>query len=111
MNDEEEPALTITVHPNEQALLITVAGELDLYSAPQMQQALENACDLAPKALILDFRALDFIDSAGLALLVDVHRRLSKSSVLTLRVSPEGQVREVLELSRFDRFFHVESVG
>ena len=110
IDEEDEATLTITVHPSEGALRISVAGELDLYTAPEMQQALDKACDPVPKELIFDFRDLDFIDSAGLALLINVYRRLGENCAITLRVSPEGQVRQVMELSRFDRFFHVESV-
>lgn len=109
MTEENEPALTVTVDSDERSFRITVGGELDLHTAPRVQQVLDRVYDAPPGELVLDFRHLYFIDSAGLAMLVDVYRRLNKSSVLTLRVSPEGQVRQVLELSRFDRFFQIDS--
>jgi anti-sigma B factor antagonist len=108
MIEEDEPTLTITVIQDEGALRLAVAGELDLYTVPQLQQALDKSYELPREALILDLQYLDFIDSAGLALLIDAQRRLGKDRALMLLVSTEGQVRQVFELSHFDRYFHIQ---
>jgi anti-sigma B factor antagonist len=108
MIEEDEPTLTITVIQDEGALRLMVAGELDLHTVPQLQQALDTSYGLPHEAFVIDLRHLDFIDSAGLALLIGAHRRLGKDRTLTLLVSTEGQVHQVLELSSFDRFFHIE---
>jgi anti-sigma B factor antagonist len=106
--DDDLP-LIITVHATERSLLLRVTGELDLNTVLRLQQALEAALTPMPEEVILDFRHLDFIDSAGLALLIDLrHRFYDRPSFLTLLVASEGQVREVLELSRFDQFFQIE---
>ena len=108
---DDVPPLAITVHSTERSLRVEVSGELDLNTVPLLQQALETALAPLPERLFLDFRHLEFIDSAGLALLVDLHPRFRghhHPSSLTLLVPVEGQVREVLELSHFGQFFHIE---
>jgi len=106
---DDAPPLTVTMHEAGRSRRLEVAGELDLNTVPRLQQALETALAPLPEQLVLDFRHLDFIDSAGLALLISLRRRFrDHPAFLTLLLASEGQVREVLELSRFDQFFQFE---
>lgn len=57
----------------------------------------------------LDLRTLDFIDSAGLGMLLVVREEAEKRHrKVTLTVAP-GQVKQLLELSRFQTMFTMES--
>lgn len=47
-------------------LVMRVAGELDICSAPQLRQALDEAAARAPSRVILDLEELGFIDAAGI---------------------------------------------
>src|SRR5947209_16994165 len=50
--------------------VLRLAGELDMATAPEVDLAIEAACEAAPSEVLVDLRALDFIDSAGLAALL-----------------------------------------
>jgi len=83
--------------------VLSVSGELDLGTAPQLEQPLEEA--LATEgSLLIDLSACEFIDSTGIALLVRAWQRLDGESaqVGTGRFALCGlndQVRRLLELS------------
>ncbi|MBL4613039.1 MAG: STAS domain-containing protein [Emcibacter sp.] len=57
---------------------------------------------------IVDFSDVDFIDSAGLGMLLLTRNEIAKTdSRLTLK-APQGQVQRMFNVARFDRMFHIE---
>ncbi|WP_339861779.1 STAS domain-containing protein [Paremcibacter congregatus] len=58
---------------------------------------------------IVDLSAVEFIDSAGLGMLLLARDEISKtSSNLTLR-SPQGQVKRMFSVARFDQMFEIDN--
>ena len=57
--------------------LIAVRGELDLDTAPQLDEALETALKADGSALVIDLSECEFIDSTGIALIVRAAQRLN----------------------------------
>src|SRR5690348_16947787 len=55
--------------------VLTVMGELDLASAPALEDELEKAMNCGTECVVVDLRALEFIDSTGLSVLVRAHQR------------------------------------
>jgi anti-sigma B factor antagonist len=84
--------------------LIEVAGELDLTTVAMLRHPLlGHATKSTATNLIVDLAKVEFIDSAGLALLVEARKRLAaESRTLVLILSPGRQPERVLRLVRFD---------
>lgn len=57
---------------------ITVQGELDMNTAPQLQKHLEEALASNDAAVMLDLSQCEFIDSTGIALIVRSWQRLDR---------------------------------
>ena len=74
---------------------LVLAGEIDSYTAPDLAERLEAD----PTLVVLDLTDVTFIDSSGLRVLVEGHRRrVEAGSSLTLR-SPSAAVQRLLEIS------------
>jgi len=59
---------------------------------------------------IVDLSKLEFIDSAGLGLLLRVKAAAeSKNAAVSLRVPSDGKVRKMMEVSRFDQLITFEN--
>lgn len=56
----------------------------------------------------LDLSELDFIDSAGLGMLLLARDQASKQQAQITLKSPQGQVLKMLELGKFDTIFLIE---
>ncbi len=98
-------AQLVVSHREETAgTIIEAVGEVDLTTAPQLREALLGAVGGANKtAVIVDLSKVDFIDSAGLALLVEARKRLSpEGRTLSILLTPGRQPERVLKLGRFD---------
>lgn len=69
---------------------ISVSGELDMNTAPQLERALDEALADPTAAVMLDLCDCEFIDSTGIALIVRSWKRLDRDA------GGEGQGRFVL---------------
>jgi anti-sigma B factor antagonist len=55
---------------------LTVRGELDMNTAPELERALEEALATEDAAIMLDLSECEFIDSTGIALIVRAWQKL-----------------------------------
>jgi anti-anti-sigma factor len=82
---------------------LRVVGEVDIATGPLLRDALLRFAEGGDGAVVADMAGVRFIDSAGIAVLVDVRNRLGyQGRVLELHpVSPEvGRVIDLLGLTQ-----------
>lgn len=84
--------------------VISVRGELDLSTAPELEPPLEEAIATGDAAVLIDLSECEFIDSTGIALIVRAWQRLDRSadgegSGKVVICSNNDQVRRVLEIT------------
>ncbi len=81
------------------ATILRAAGELDISARSTMRAALERAVDGSEVAVVVDLTDVTFIDSTGLALLLNARRRLVRAQRgFAIACSP-GRVRRTFELA------------
>lgn len=86
-----------------------VSGEIVMERNEPFQDELLSLIARKPERLVVDFAAVSFIDSSGMATLVKVLARARKAgSELILRGMPE-RIRGVFEIARLDRIFRIEA--
>ena len=105
---EADDRLTVELQEGEPPTL-ALSGEVDPYTAPQLEEALTGLIEGGAPTVRIDASGLAFIDSSGLRVLVDAHRRLgAEASVLVLAgVSPT--FRRLLEVTGLDEHVTIES--
>ena len=87
-----------------------LAGELDLYNAQEVREALLECCAEGPSRLVVDLSGVKFIDSTALGVLIEARTRLPNRKSFLL-AAPGLETRRALEISGLDRHFSVhESV-
>jgi anti-anti-sigma factor len=80
---------------------ISVRGELDLSTAPELEGPLDQALENGEGSVLIDLTQCEFIDSTGIALIVRAWQRLQSGGngrALVL-CSQNDQVRRVLEIT------------
>ena len=94
------------------AVVIAMAGELDVAGSAIVEQELERVrADIDPRAIVLDLSDLEFMDSTGLRLVVlaDVKAREDGRHFALVRGNEE--VHRVFEITRMtDRLTFLDSV-
>src|SRR5579875_1307451 len=98
----EQASLTVT-HDGD-ALVATLAGEIDISNADQLADQL--APDLGPeRRVVFDLSGVGFMDTSGLALLLDTAAAVADCVVR----NPSSQVRRVIEATGLTSVLRVES--
>jgi anti-anti-sigma factor len=72
----------------DRTAIVSVAGVVDMLTAPQLEGALRAAIEQKPASVIVDFTEVEFLASAGMGILVAVHDEVS--SDIKLSVVAEG---------------------
>ena len=68
-----------------------------------LRECVDEVLRADPREMVLDLTAVTFIDSSGLATLIDTSRRAQQAGVDLGVVPGSGRVRQVLELTQLDR--------
>jgi anti-anti-sigma factor len=80
--------LTVTLDWRGEAAVLRVAGEVDLLSAPELEEVVAGVLADAPEILVVDLRAVTFLSSAGLQVLAAAHRKLAEHALRVVSDSP-----------------------
>jgi anti-anti-sigma factor len=76
-------------------------GELDIGTAPKLDEAVDRALDDGCREVVLDLRGTTFLDSSGLNALIQAARAVDARRGRMAVVSPPGsEARVVIEMSR-----------
>jgi anti-sigma B factor antagonist len=82
----------------------TVAGELDQATAPELSGPLMDVAESHGDSVLIDFAECEFIDSTGLAVLVEARERIRDANGRSFSICcPNAQVRRLLEITGIDR--------
>ncbi|HEY7932497.1 MAG TPA: STAS domain-containing protein [Solirubrobacteraceae bacterium] len=92
-------SLSISSETDQDTVHITLQGELDLASAPQMQEHLRAAGDSAPARVVVDLARLAFIDSTGLRVLLQADARARELGYELVLRPGEPSVQRVFEVT------------
>ena len=87
-------------------VVVSLAGELDLYNASTVRETLLECCSEAPERLIVDLSGVKFIDSTALGVLIEARTKLANRKGFLL-AAPGLETRRALEISGLDRHFAV----
>ena len=79
--------------------VLVVQGELDIATAPRMIAALNEALAGDETPLVVDLSRVVFMDSTGLALLMNARRRALRSERGFAIVCPDGPISRVFEIA------------
>ncbi len=82
------------------ATVVTVRGELDIASAPQLESTL--ALLAGTPLVVIDLQTLEFIDSTGLGVLVRAHHRAVEQGHRLGLVRASSQVKKLFNLTGLD---------
>ena len=86
--------------------VVALSGDVDLESSPRVRTALLDCVGMKP-AVLVDMSAVSYIDSSGVASLVEAFQSARKSNTgFGLVEVSEGAMR-VLELARLDKVFTI----
>lgn len=92
--------------PKQSPAVVRLTGDLDVFLKGKLQQELQAGSEGG--TLIIDLSAVSFIDSAGLTVLIDAHKRAARTGgEVRLVVLETQQVYRILQITGLTRMFKI----
>ena len=86
--------------------VVRLSGDLDVFLKPKIQAELQRLAQNG--VLLVDLVDVAFIDSAGLTVLIDAHKRAARSGgEVRLIVREERQVYRILQIAGLTRLLRI----
>jgi anti-sigma B factor antagonist len=98
--------MTITKKLDGTKLIAAVEGRLDTNTTPEAEKQLKGSLEHITE-LVLDFKNLSYISSAGLRLLLTLHKSLSAKGSLKI-INVNEIVQEIFEVTGFSDILNIE---
>ena len=94
-----DAVLEVRQEQRADGLIVAARGEIDLRSSPGLRAALLDPAAQAP-LVVLDLREVTFMDSSGLRVIAEYHKRLQeREERFAVAVGGASAVQRILELS------------
>jgi anti-anti-sigma factor len=105
-----DPQLTLTVHSNGQGVVLTVGGEVDLATAPQLHAKLMDLAEIGEaSSIMVDLTPVAFMDSTGLTVLLAAHQHAQAGGRSIRLICPAGPVRRVFRMTGAEQVLPIHS--
>ena len=99
--------MELNVERQGDTLIANAAGRIDGVNASDFEQSLSGAIDDSDTAVVVDLAGLSYISSAGLRAVLLTAKSLSRRSAKFALCSPSKPIREVFEISGFDKIIDI----
>ena len=103
---KKDPASSNT-KPHSRSNVVPLKGEIDLHVSPAVTAALNDMIDKKPERLVVDLSEVSYIDSAGLAALIQAMQKVEGYGGKFMLAGLQETVRSIFEISRLDQVFQI----
>ena len=87
--------------------VVSVAGEIDLFTAPEFKQRVSAPIDEGRTHVIVDLTETTFIDSSSLGVLIGAHRRLRRLEGALVIVCSNDAIVKTFRITGLDGVFTI----
>jgi anti-sigma B factor antagonist len=91
----------------ERSNVLPLKGEIDLHVSPSVTASLNRMIEKKPERLVVDLSEVTYIDSAGLAALIEGMQKVEGYGGKFRLAGLQETVRSIFEISRLDQVFQI----
>ncbi|MBN2210840.1 MAG: STAS domain-containing protein [Sedimentisphaerales bacterium] len=95
------------IRRESQAVILELQGDIDLHRSVGVRGALLEVLHEKPSRVVVNMTAVDFMDSSGLATLVEALQVSRRQKTKLALVGLGARVRSIFEISRLDNIFTI----
>ena len=88
--------------------VLPLEGEIDLHVSPRLARSLASMIAKRPTHLVVDLSGVTFIDSSGLAVLINAMQDIKEYGGKLTLAGINNNVRSIFETARLDQFFLID---
>lgn len=88
-------------------VVVAPQGDVDMSCSPALRTALRGEQDARPRRLIVNLSEVGYMDSSGLATLVEAMRTAKRNGTRMVLCGMNDKVRAIFEIARLHQFFTI----
>ena len=88
-------------------MICAIEGEINLNTSPELRKAFEDFVNKNVKKVVVDFSGVPYIDSSGLATLIELFQRLKKINGKLRICDMSEKVKNVFEITKLHKLFEI----
>lgn len=108
VDDPGDLEFELAQQQTDAGLVVSVRGDVDVSTSPQLRDALHRAIGSGVARVVVDVEAMDFIDSAGLGVLIGSYKRAREQDVDLVLRGVQPSPRKVIAITGLDDVFTIE---
>ena len=102
---DDDNEFRMDVEDSNGVAVVVVAGELDLYTAPELRERLARVDEGGAERVVLDLSEVTLVDSMALGVLLGAKKRLATHAGAIDLVVSKSDIRRIFEITMLDRIF------
>ena len=87
--------------------IIALTGDVDMKHSMSLRDIIITELDPKPAALLIDLSQVSFMDSSGLAVIIEALQRTNKAKTKLKLFGMKQQVRNIFEIARLEKVFQI----
>jgi anti-sigma B factor antagonist len=87
--------------------VLTLRGEIDVYTAPRLRQAIIDLVEAGATRIVVDMGAVDFLDSTGLGVLVGGLKRVKVRDGELSIVTSQDKILKIFDITGLNKVFSI----
>ncbi len=107
MDTQESVEFKVVIPPDAEMCVVTVVGEVDLATSPELRHQLREAGKLGASQVAIDLTQTTFIDSSAVHALSEAYRSLRQRGVRMWVLCPDSAIAKLFEITAVDRLIPV----
>lgn len=100
--------MQIKTEINNSKLIISLNGRLDTITSPQLEEKINNISLDEIEIFILDVKELEYISSAGLRLVLKVHKKMTAQGGQLKLINVNDMIMEIFDMTGMSDFLDIE---
>jgi anti-sigma B factor antagonist len=107
VSDSEGGHLQVGSARNGDAVILSPDGDVDLTASSYFRGEIKKALDSKPKRLVVDLSGVPYMDSSGVATLVEAMQLSRRSGVKLVLCGLQDRVRSIFEIAKLELVFTI----
>jgi anti-sigma B factor antagonist len=99
--------MQVNISEREGVKICKAQGEIDINTAPQFKKQFDGIIKIKEAKVIINMESVDYIDSSGLATLVELLKNFRKSGAKLKLVSLTPKVKSLFEITKLEKLFDI----
>ena len=100
--------MKITTNISNQNLIISLSGRLDTITSPQLEEEINRNSFDEIETVTLNMRALEYISSAGLRVVLKLHKKMTAQGGQLKLINVNDMIMEIFTMTGMDSFLEID---